>query len=173
MEKLTVQDLAMFIGCKVKYRGNIYDLITISMSNGWESNQQYVEIGTLGEETSDDDISVDYDEVIPIIRPLSDITESELIDIAKIIYGQPDSVKWKVEFNKYRNCHLVYRKHYSKRFTFCCETGEIECYEMDMVDECKDIYNNQHYVTKYLISKQFDLFNWIQKGLAIDRNKLN
>lgn len=112
------------------------------------------------------------DEVKPIKRHLSDMTEEEAIEIAAIIYGKPDSIKWRVERNKITNAFLVYRKHYSKRFVICLETGEIECYDMHAVDEQKDIYNNQHYVTKYLIEKGFDIFGWIGEGKAIDKTKL-
>lgn len=154
MEKLTVKDLAMFIGCKCwfgKREGfaGIGDIISPKVLG-------YVEQGF---------------NCKPILRPLSDMTEEEAIEIAKIIYGQPDSVKWKVESNKYKKALLVYRRHYQKRFVICLESGEIECYDMDGVDESKDIYMNQHFVTKYLILKQFDVFGWIEKGLAIEKTK--
>jgi len=157
-ERLTEKDFALFLGAKMRcqQKGHQYKDFIIDFKNiEYFVNSPFAK---------------SY-EVKPILRPLSDIKEQELIDIAKVIYGNPDSVKWRVEFNKYRNCHLVYRKHYNKRFTYCCETGEIECYDMDGVDECKDIYMNQHHVTKYLISKHLDVFGWIEKGLALDSTK--
>jgi hypothetical protein len=160
MEKLSGDDLKYVVG----YEAHIYN------AKGKVPHRELLTFSSLQYYCSE--VYSKYYDIKPIVRPLSDIKEEELIEIAKIIYGQPDSVKWKVEFNKYRNCHLIYRRHYSKRFTFCCESGEIECYEMDAVDECKDVYMNQHFVTRYLISKQFDLYGWIKKGLAIDKTKV-
>lgn len=158
MEKLTIQDLALFIGANAEHE----ILGVMPISTKWLFDI---------EDSMGEDVDFEMKLIKPILSPLSDLKEQQAIEIATIIYGQPDSVKWRVEANKYKKCFLIYRKHYSKRFTICLESGEIECYEMDGVDEPKDIYMNQHFVTKYLISKHFDIFGWIEKGLAISKTK--
>lgn len=103
-----------------------------------------------------------------LLRPVLDMQDSEAVDIAKIIYGQPDSVKWHTKRSK--DMITVFRKHYSNEFTICLESGEIECYDEEDKDKyVSSIYLNQHFVTKYLLSKGFDLFNLIGNELALNK----
>lgn len=97
-----------------------------------------------------------------ILRPLSDMTKEEAEAIAIIMFGHPDSVKWRLE-NKgaYLN---VYRKHYHRSFTIDLASGDIDIYD----DGELQTTLQHHYITVYLLSRGFDLFGLIDAGLAIN-----
>ena len=125
----------------------------------------------------------------PILKPIAALDDLDCIKIAEIIYGRPDSVKWRVEKRFSSNAKLsffnVYRRHYSKSFTIDVPTGEIECYEKEIATTAipeplndnekvteKDIYNRQHEVTRFFLSHGYDIFGLIEDGIAIDKTKL-
>lgn len=121
---------------------------------------------------------IGHDEIKLILRPLSEITEDEAIEIAKIMYGQPDSIKWRME-NKgdYFN---VYRKHYGRSFTIDKASGDIDRYEKtDIVNEAGDRSEvselettlNHHIITAYMLSRGFDLFGLCDSGLAVSKTE--
>src|SRR5690606_24799191 len=104
------------------------------------------------------------------LRPLSDMTEEEAVDIAIIMYGKPDSVKWRMEDKG--DFFRVYRKHYSESFTIDKASGDIDRYsKCDGKSELETTLQH-HFITKYLLSRGFDLFGLIDSGLAIDKTKL-
>lgn len=107
----------------------------------------------------------------PILRPLSDMTEEEAIDIAIIMYGQPDSVKWRMEDKG--NYFNVYRKHYAESFTIDKASGDIDRYSKGDGGMDLDVTLQHHFITAYMLSKGFDLFGLIEAGLAIDKTKLS
>lgn len=84
----------------------------------------------------------------PILRPLSDMTDEEALSIAKNDYASAISATW--------------NKRYSK-------------IEVINIGRNTEIYPSQmgFYQTKFLLSKYFDLFSWIDAGLAIDATELN
>jgi hypothetical protein len=107
--KLTVQDLAMFIGCE--YIGE------------WDGKTRKLDIGSIptivGSRVGD---------VKLILRPLSDMTDEEKKELC-IVRDWPD---YKTVMNN------LYWKYSPEMF-------------------------------KFLISKHFDVFGWIEKGLAISK----
>lgn len=114
-------------------------------------------------------LNVFVHETTLILRPVSDLTEEEAVEIAKIMYGQPDSVKWRMKDKTHY--FKVYRKHYSKYFTIDKPSGEIDRYERDGDLDNLDTTMNHHLVTAYMVSCGFDLFGLIDAGLAIDKTK--
>lgn len=117
-------------------------------------------------------------DVKPFLRPLSSMTEEEAAQVGEIVFGKHDSVKWRsrAERNEKGDIkyYTVYRKYYELFLTIDVPTGEVECYrenkESPGLDD-KEIYNNQHKVTAYLLSESFDLFGLIESGLAINKTK--
>lgn len=113
-----------------------------------------------------------------VLRPLSVLTEDEAIEIAEIMYGQPDSIKWRMEDKgDYFN---VYRKHYGRSFTIDKASGDIDRYEkIDIVNEAGDRSEvselettlNHHITTAYMLSRGFDLFGLIDSGLAVSKTE--
>lgn len=113
-----------------------------------------------------------------VLRPLSELTEDEAIEIAEIMYGQPDSIKWRMEDKgDYFN---VYRKHYGRSFTIDKASGDIDRYEKtDFVNEAGDLSEaseleitlNHHIITAYMLSRGFDLFGLIDSGLAVSKTE--
>lgn len=144
MERLTEKDLAMYFDCEAML-SNISKRMVLE---SWEEGK--VKIGgyllnyySLG----DCDLK-------PILRPLSDITEEEKIEIIKAKYP---SLKIKSV--------IIYNEFY---------TAKVEYFSEHLNDWLPSVVNGflgpEQF--KYLISKGFDLFGYIEKGLAIDKTKL-
>ena len=118
--KLTAQDLALYIGCDVEWLGergcNLAGINT--------ADQSFYPVGL----TYSNGLTVWVQEraVKPILRPLSDITEPEEMEV------------------------------------------------QNMVDQMGVGYNATHgaQITGLLLSRHFDLFGWIESGLAIDKTKI-
>jgi hypothetical protein len=106
-----------------------------------------------------------FSEVKLLLRPLSYMTEEEAAFIGELVYGKPDSVKWRVEHKgNYLN---IYRKHYFKSITIDYASGDIDFYD----DGELDTSLQQTEIFRYLLSMDFDLFGLIPAGLAIDKTK--
>lgn len=97
------------------------------------------------------------------------MTEEEAIEIGNIVIGTYDSVKFRVEKKEsaagkfqYWKVHKEHRG-YGKSLTID-DQGEIDVYNKHD-DGSHEIYMKQHYVTHYLLSNHFDLFNLIPRGL--------
>lgn len=101
-----------------------------------------------------------------ILRPLYGMTEDEAIEIAKIIWGQPDSVKWRAERRK--DYWSVKRKHHSRSITIDTDMGEVTYYEGD---ELADTHKH-HFVTLWMLKKGFDLFDLHAAGLCVYENEI-
>lgn len=102
-------------------------------------------------------LKYDWFEVKPILRPLSDMTEEEAVEVAKLSEWEPHFRDVKVERTQYGDLVV--------RWDGCLEGGEVfnatgaEFY-------CQEQFH-------YLLSRGFDLFNLIESGLAIDSTKQN
>lgn len=110
----------------------------------------------------------EYKGYLPILRRLSSMTEEEAVEIAVIMYGQPDSRKWRLEDKK--DFFNVYRKHCSESFTIDKASGDIDRYVRHADGEIElETTLQHHYVTRYLLSKGFDLFGLLESGQAIEK----
>lgn len=145
MKKLSIQDLAIFIGC------NAVD-------------SEYPEEGyfELNLETL---ISLDPDiEELPkpILRPLSDLTEEEKLEMLKLKYPAVKfiSVYWNKEFPIFYKAKVEYFSDHTAEWMPSGVEGYLS------INPYSDIN------FKYLIQKHFDVFGWIEKDLAIDKTKL-
>lgn len=115
----------------------------------------------------------------PILRPLSDMTEQNCVDVARLAYGEEgtgmayDKVFGLGEVGEDDNRKVIqlsegnYVVIHLNKFLIENRDGlnDSEAY-------CHYDVNNMPAIIKYLLSKQFDLFDLIQGGLAIDATTL-
>lgn len=95
-------------------------------------------------------------EPILLLRPLSDMTEDEAIEVARVSEWPPHFRNPKVERNKYNDLIVTWDG--------MTEGGET-------VNATGDMFYCAEQFT-YLLSKHFDLFGLIEDNLAIDKTKL-
>ena len=91
----------------------------------------------------------------PLLRPLSDMTEEEAVELAKLSEYEPDFNDVKIERNKYNDIIVSWQGNNESREVFN-STGEL-------------FYCAEQFV--YLLSRSFDLFGLIESGQAIDKTK--
>ena len=84
----------------------------------------------------------------PILRPLSDMTEDEARNVYKITTGED------------------YPANDAKSEVFAVQDEEFLSAQMEI-----GAMMGQPAVWRYLLSRHFDLFGWIEAGLAIDKTK--
>lgn len=167
MKQLTPQILALYLGCEIIVGDGRASDILLGISYSPPDASLYDGLNHK---------SMYATEFMPVLRPLSSMTEEEAAQVGKIVFGKHDSVKWRSRPERNDKGDVkyftVYRKYYELFLTIDVPSGEIECYrenrESPGLDD-KEIYNNQHKVTAYLLSKSFDLFGLIEAGLAIDK----
>jgi hypothetical protein len=116
MERLTVQDLAMFIGCECLINNSKYENIIDRLEH----------ISLVGD-CAGSEYEWEVRHCQPILRPLSDMTEEERDERSEFI---------------------------------------------DRIEKPGNSIEVDAKLTKFLIGKQFDVFRWIEKGLAIDKTKI-
>lgn len=134
-----------------------------------------------------------YANVKPILRPLSDMTEEEAIELQCITTPyrcndwDKDPSKYDVTFHtdhKLGKDHPNYKQVFSitvvdlrRDFDYMNINlnGDIIRYnhETDKDPVINERVHNHHETTRYLLSKHFDLFGLIDTGLAIDKTTLN
>lgn len=195
--------LHLYLGCEVVYFHNIkskgkrgllvqyhiaIDQAWMKIESGYVLKEVNKEIGeprcivyiqrddlSISDSSHGDSQWYPVERIKPILRPLSDMTEEEAIEIGEIVIGTYDSVKFRVErkeSNTGRFQYLkVHKEHrgYGKSLTID-ENGEIDVYD-NHDDGSHSIYMKQHFVTKYLLSKGFDIFNLHEEKLCLYRNE--
>jgi hypothetical protein len=114
------------------------------------------------------------DAVMPILRALSDMTEDECVDVYTIERDrQIHAPALDFDARKEANGFIVTRLDLLNERLMIGFTGQV----YKVIEEGKrphiEPIRNQHEITLYLLSKQFDLFGLIQSGLALDKNTLN
>lgn len=169
--KLTAQDLALYIGCEVEWlaeRGcNLAGINT--------ADQSFYPVGLV----YSNGLTVWTQEraVKPILRPMSDMTEDEEKEFVPLCAGsqiarfsrdqnQSGASNWRqwlIEFENGDVDHLVMNESGETWFRSYFEHTDIR----------KNFSNtiNQHKQTVWLLRHHFDLFGWVESGLAIDKTK--
>jgi hypothetical protein len=154
MTKLTVQDLAMFIGCEMQMhipnpvwidtKFPMYKLFGVDISKEKVLLASFSGVAMWYDLTKTETCGWEY--IKPILRPLLSMSEDETLEYDSIasFWNEGISEDYKRQF------------HYK-------------------VPNMLNIPDARFSVDglKYLISKQFDVFRWIEKGLAIDKTKIN
>lgn len=177
--------LHLYLGCEILFKcGNeevVCNIINVHVGGGY----------ALG--TSKDGKAFNhyggFDGGKLIIRPLSDMTEEEILQCGKLICAVPNEEGFSYEIERSHN--TVGAKFFSDKYTSgqylsiwneknkLSGIGHIEVgwYNDNKIDKrkTKDLWKvgGCHELTIYLLSKHFDLFGLIEAGLAIDKTTLN
>ena len=88
-----------------------------------------------------------------LLRPLSSMTEEEGACIGEIVYGKPDSVKWRIEHRK--GYVKIYRKHYSNHLCIDYASGDVDFYDDNGIPGTS-IHATE--IFRHLLTKGFDVF---------------
>lgn len=106
-------------------------------------------------------VSLRPSNVKPILRPLSDMTESEATVIVEKLRGiLPDADCWDDE--------MILNEWDDRPFYTYLTTGGVNYSTPDLPRVI-----GEPDVWQFLLSQRFDLFNWIEQDLAIDATTLN
>lgn len=111
----------------------------------------------------------------PILRPLSDMTDEEVLELCKVaspeIFGDYRFSKWKAERSPHEICHwTVSNKNSLDWFNVSSADGDVDIYGKDGEFDPTNIDSNYRF---WYLKKGFDLFGLIESGLAINKTKLN
>lgn len=183
MKKLTAPDLQLFIGCTMDREG-IPNAILTGIRYLGEDIESSNEVDLLYGDDRDWPFPKDDIKHKPFLRPFSDITDEEINDVISIIYrGAPIAAKtiWRSDRKDFIIATITTEKSINQDY----DTVDIEI-QMNQYFEVNSIlayrndkgtaigyekYYNQHRITQFLCSKQFDVFGWIEYELAIDKTK--
>lgn len=139
--KLTAADLALFVGCEIEWTGDRGFVLA-----GINTKQTRLNpVGVV--DTAGMQLWLPTWAVIPILLPLSDMTEDEARAVWEKCYGD--------DFGD-GECLL--------HLTATVDADERNDSEFDIILGYPDAW-------RYLLSLHFDLFGWIDAGLAIDKTK--
>ena len=120
------------------------------------------------------ELAYKYSESKPILRPMSDMTETELLEFAKICSGADSFRIGKAVANNYKLVVCIFGEGFGKSVEnlMVNENGETwyTSYFNDDENGGRNVIN-QHQQTIWLLSRHFDIFGWISAGLAIDKTK--
>lgn len=151
MEKLSVQDLAMFLGCKIEVyypkprwintTHPHYNLVGVNMKTNEVCLESSASVSLWYSIVKEKDY---WEYMKPVLRQFSDMTEDEVFEFATIIGFWVEGTT--EEYIRKRTYTVISQLEKEVR---CPPDG-----------------------VKYLISKHFDIFGWIEKGLALDKTKL-
>ena len=166
--ELTAADLALYLGCEVEWTGE-RGYFLAGINTGQEN---FNPVGLVSEQM--EPVWVKFDEIKPILRPLSDMTERELLQFAKICTGADSfEIKQAVAINyKLVRCIFGQGRTVEVELLMVSESGETWYTSYFDSDERggRNVIR-QHQQTVWLLSKHFDLFGWIDAGRAIDKAK--
>lgn len=136
--------LHLYLGCEVVFNGVEWTM--------WRISKYYCDLlGADGHSKN----CIHRHEAKPILRHLSDMTEEEAIELAKLSEYEPHFRDVKVERNQYNDFIVTWQGAAEGREVFNA-TGEM-------------FYCAEQF--QYLLAKGFDLFNLIETGQAIDKSK--
>jgi hypothetical protein len=185
MEKNIKDYLPFYLGCEVVVKEGSGVLCEITKSSNC-SDRIVVKFNDVVTKYYDADGShvkssasahayyIGYEEIKLILRPLSDMSDEECSDIYTISrdrilhdYSQDD-----FHVIKNNNGFLIHRLDWLNEPLMLGFNGQIYSVVEDGNKKHIEPVRNQHEITKYLLSKQFDLFNLIPEGLAIDKTTL-
>lgn len=161
MKKLTVNELALYLGCEVE----------VQFKDMCDNNKLVKEKRNLNTLTlTYFDL---YELFKPILRPLSDITEEEAIEVLKICLPYAELLEVSEDFERFQKDDEEARIYYWHESQTIDEGTTYTEEALTISFDTCDVYshwghtNNFHSITAFLLTKHFDLFNWIEQGLAI------
>jgi hypothetical protein len=166
--ELTAADLALYLGCEV----------LVHYAPSTERIGQLREVGQNGSWVRFELHTSAYKshEIKPILRPLSDMTEGELLEFAKLCSGASQFQIEKSAVTNYKRVRCLFFDAglLGEEWLVVSDSGETwytSYFDQNKVGGGRNIIN-QHQQTVWLISNHFDIFGWIPAGLAIDKTKI-
>lgn len=167
--KLTEKQLSLYLG--VKCNNPNYILESVSISGICLLSCDSRMHGALPST-----VNCNLEAIRPILRPLSDISDKEAIHIAKLclnIREEKDFIR--AEVVRDIGTEINIKVSYTDNIV----DGISE--DVVTIEDDFDIYHsenffcahNQTQIFQYLIQCQFDIFNWIGDGTALDKTKIN
>lgn len=150
MKILTAKELALYLGCEcvVSTQGDF--------SENWKPEILMVGTLLLFEQKG-------FEAIKPILRPLSDMTEVEAREFLGVVmnFNSQFSFGWDWEYSK---GFLMIKPHTHTSCTVIKPFGE----------NGSPVFNCSYTMNEgvWLMNKHFDLFGWIESGLAIDKTTL-
>lgn len=130
------------------------------------ANLDHVEIHEIGRSVTEE---YDYCDVLPLLLPLSALTEPlpdgtvPIVELAKIAYPKSDTIKLDIEDGT-----AVIDSAENYRFEY--KNGSFECYYLKYSPRVENCFvPNQIQLFEYLYANHFDVYGLIPAGLAIDK----
>lgn len=166
MEKKLKDYLHLYFGCEVSYLGEVWFMGAIHIFPENPNSIGGINIWNKGIVEQ-----VQCSEIKPILRPLSDMTKEERKELWKLVFNREFGVNGNIQLRD----HLPTP---SGRTRWVLMSGVerlgIQFDGKVWYDSDLQHWNfSQHEVTRWLLSKHFDLFGLIESGLAIDKTTLN
>lgn len=157
--KLTPADLALYLGaeCEVTYSPGGFEY--------YDNGGIYLISGGLINEYGKGEAAIK-----PILRPLSDMTEMELLEFATLCSGAEYVEVAESAISNYKNVMCFSDFHESERLVIN-DNGEVWYASYFQNGAAGRNTINGHKQTVWLLRHHFDLFGWIDAGLAIDKTK--
>jgi len=180
--ELTAADLALYLGCECRLFNIINGVLeyerdgTLCGIRQQNIHQNGVLVNVKSEHGRIMELAYLYCEVKPILRPLSDMTEQELLEFAKICSGANEFEIEKAVATNYKRVRCLFFDAglLGEEWLMVSDSGETwytSYFDQNEVGGGRNIIN-QHQQTVWLLSKHFDLFGWIPAGLALDKTKI-
>lgn len=180
MKTLTPQILALYLGCECLYTDEdmntmIATLLAVNLQGyAWFVNPEF-------------DEAIGIQSVMPILRPLSSMSEVEaqqllailFLDMAQSSEDRVTADEIDVDLHPHDDGSMVDRDMAVVVEVSCrCFEGQLGVTlngSLVLYDESGNVarLDNTAEAFTYLLSKSFDLFNLIPEGLAIDKTTLN
>lgn len=161
----TPQHLLLFTGIDVKCQG----------ASTWSLHGQTRKLSPALMETLIEDQAIDW--VKPLLLPLSEMTQEQIIHIAKLALDIRHNTDLTNEthfsFNR-ADGGIKINAHYYDTLLESYSDGIVTIEEDFYISHsCYNLApHNQPEIFQYLIQNQFDIFNWIQDGTALDKSQI-
>lgn len=173
--KLTANDLSLFYMLEVWKEKRKFDNCKIIIG-GILFEEDKVLLNYVDERIFHGSEWISISHIKPYLRLLKDMTDEESIRITKMaldIHAETDMTT--ISIIPYSDGEIKIKAHYYNTM--------LESYDDDIVTitDSFDVSHNKHSLSafnqpqifQYLIQCQFDIFNWIKSGTALDKTKQN
>lgn len=144
-DKIEMQSLLhLFYGCDVQVTGGEY------VNGGYVGKMIGISDGTvLVQHPKGSDAWEDINKCMPVLRPITDFKEMDIVDVAKL-FGEE------------------YKLNADENEAVLKSIKERGWGAFDAMLTFKQAIM----AANYFLSKRFDLYNWIEKGIAVDKIKI-
>ena len=161
----------LYLGCNVQVKEGIARMCEITKASNcsdrirvkfeWVVKKYYDADGSHRESSSDaHDYYLGHEEIKPILRPLSDMTEEEMKQLYSLVFGK-----------QFCGDNITHRDIGDKKERWVLWSGveRLFIYKDGDIGADSDLHYytvHQPTIMKWLLSKQFDIFNLIELGEA-------